>query len=95
MGHDCLDFCPFCVTLDFNTCCLKVHVCPFQTDVTDQDSVDLAKSFVEKKVQNEGLNLLINNAGVLDKSGFQEVTREAMRKSYEVNAIGPLMMVQV
>lgn len=65
------------------------------TDVEDQTSIESAKSSVETKVESDGLNLLINNAAIVDRASFQDVTREAMRKCYEINAIGPLMVAQV
>lgn len=67
----------------------------FQTDVESQESVEKAKVLVESTVQDEGLNLLVNNAGILKRVGFHDVTREEMRKHYEVNTIGPMMMAQV
>lgn len=65
-----------------------------QLDVKDQQSVERAQSLVSKAVKGEGLNLLINNAGIIGHQSVEEVTREVMREAYEVNAIGPLMMAQ-
>ena len=64
-------------------------------DVEDQATIDAAKSSVESKVESDGLNLLINNAGLLVRMGLEDVTRETMSKCYEINAIGPLMMAKV
>ena len=50
---------------------------------------------MDSVVSNEGLDVLINNAGILDKSSIYEVTSELMEKSLRVNAVGPLMIVQV
>ncbi|KAL4228020.1 hypothetical protein ACF0H5_013458 [Mactra antiquata] len=65
-----------------------------QLDVTDQQSCDNAKSFVESIVKDEGLTLLVNNAGINRRCGFQDVTREDMRSHFEVNAMGPLFVTQ-
>ncbi|KAH3881233.1 C-factor-like [Dreissena polymorpha] len=70
----------------------SVHV--LKLDVCDQSSIDNAKKFVESKLQGEGLNLLINNAGIIDRTNIYEASREEMAKIYETNAIGPLMVVQ-
>ena len=64
-------------------------------DVENQDSIEKAKDLVQSTVQDEGLNLLVNNAGILARVGLFDVTREDMRKHYEVNCIGPLMMAKV
>jgi NAD(P)-dependent dehydrogenase (short-subunit alcohol dehydrogenase family) len=64
-------------------------------DVTKQESIDKAKAYVASKVEGDGLNLLINNSGLIGRQGVEDVTREDMLKCYEVNAIGPLMMAQV
>ncbi|XP_060587073.1 C-signal-like [Ruditapes philippinarum] len=65
-----------------------------QIDVTKQESIDKAKAYVASKVEGDGLNLLINNSGLVGRQGVEDVTREDMLKCYEVNAIGPLMMAQ-
>lgn len=65
------------------------------TDVVKQETIDKAKSLVESVVKDEGLNLLINNSGRLCREGLETATREEMRTHFEINAIGPLMMVQV
>ncbi|XP_060587074.1 C-signal-like [Ruditapes philippinarum] len=70
--------------------CVKV----IELDVEKQDSVEKARDVVQSTVQDEGLNLLVNNAGILKRMGFHDVTREDMRKHYEVNCIGPLMMAK-
>lgn len=46
-------------------------------------------------MQSEGLNLLINNAGLFERTGLEDVTREEMRRCFEINATGPLMMAKV
>lgn len=65
-----------------------------ELDVVKQETIDKAKTFVESRVKDEGLNLLINNSGRLCRGGIEEVTREEMALHYEVNAIGPLMVAK-
>ena len=67
----------------------------FFADVTKQETIEKVKSFVASKVEGDGLNLLIHNSGLVDRSNIEDVTREGMLKCYEVNAIGPLMVTQV
>ena len=42
-----------------------------------------------------GLNLLINNAGFLDKSTLQKTTAEGMQTTLNINLTGPMYMTQV
>ncbi|XP_060581225.1 C-signal-like [Ruditapes philippinarum] len=65
-----------------------------ELDVTKQESVEKAKSHVASIVGTKGLNLLINNSGLINSQRIGDVTREDMLKCYEVNAIGPLMVAQ-
>ncbi|KAL4226006.1 hypothetical protein ACF0H5_013993 [Mactra antiquata] len=65
-----------------------------QLDVTNQGTIDRAEEVVKSVVKDDGLNLLINNSGIVDRSNIEETTRDKMRECYEVNAIGPLMMAQ-
>lgn len=43
----------------------------------------------------EGLNLLVNNAGVLCKATLLESTAEDMRSSFETNVVGPMNIIKV
>ncbi|XP_060581227.1 uncharacterized protein LOC132737876, partial [Ruditapes philippinarum] len=65
-----------------------------ELDVTKQETIEKAKSHVASIVGPEGLNLLINNSGLVNAQRIGDVTREDMAKCYEVNAIGPLMVAQ-
>ncbi|XP_045165172.2 C-factor-like [Mercenaria mercenaria] len=65
-----------------------------ELDVVKQDTIEKAKLLVASIVENEGLNLLINNSGVYVPIGLVDVTREEMKRHYEVNAVGPLMVTQ-
>lgn len=47
-----------------------------------------------EKSGSVGLNLLINNAGVLAKQGILDLTEEAMIDSYRVNTIAPLFLTR-
>ncbi|XP_052809194.1 C-factor-like [Mya arenaria] len=70
----------------------SVHV--VKIDVTDDSIIGGARAYVESTVGADGLNLLINNAAVGVQKRLQEVTREEMRRHYEANAIGPLMVAR-
>lgn len=42
-----------------------------------------------------GLNLLVNNAGVLCKATLLESTAENMRDSFDTNVVGPMNVIKV
>ena len=55
-------------------------------------------SFVEKvrsQVGDNGLNMLINNAGILRKDNVENITRTEMLDHFETNTIAPLLITQV
>ena len=65
--------------------------------MTDYAALPAVVDEVTGVVGDEGLNLLINNAGELkrENNALNDVTPEHMRREYEVNTIAPLMIAQV
>lgn len=62
-------------------------------DVTDEESVEAARRELVREV--EGLELLVNNAGVMgDRGTLEELDLEEVRRHIEVNALGPLRIVR-
>jgi NAD(P)-dependent dehydrogenase (short-subunit alcohol dehydrogenase family) len=55
-------------------------------DVTDQASLDEAV----EELGELRLDVLINNAGIFSNETFRDIDFDAIRKSFEVNALGPL-----
>lgn len=71
----------------------SVHVHKF--DAVDYASYPALVQWIQKTVNGEGLNLLINNAGQFSKlEDLASVTREAMLSDFEVNAVAPLRLSQ-
>jgi NAD(P)-dependent dehydrogenase (short-subunit alcohol dehydrogenase family) len=73
----------------------KLEVC--QLDVSDEDSREQAYRNISKKF--EKLDILINNAGIAsgnEKARFRfgELDQEDLSRSFLVNTIAPLMIVQ-
>lgn len=58
-------------------------------------TVKNAANTVEKVVGDSGLNLIINNAGIARRDGLPNVDPELMIELFKVNAVGPLVVVQV
>ncbi len=58
-------------------------------DVTNQQSLkELSKQL------DHGIDVLINNAGVLARNALGEIDYDTVKTQYEVNAIGPLMVTE-
>ena len=64
-------------------------------DTTEQSSIDAARAMVESRLEVSGLNLLINNAAILQRSPLDVVTAEMMVEHYRVNCAAPLMVTKV
>lgn len=71
---------------------VSLHIRNF--DVLDYPTYQSIAKWVEDIVGSDGLNLLINNAAILDTSLLAEVTRDKMMQTFEVNAVAPLLIVQ-
>uniref|UniRef100_A0A8C9TQT6 Zgc:110339 n=1 Tax=Scleropages formosus TaxID=113540 RepID=A0A8C9TQT6_SCLFO len=65
-----------------------------QCYVTSQASVERAFKEVASLVGPGGLNCLINNAAVSMSTDLEKVTAEAMLKTFESNAVSPLMVTK-
>ncbi|KAH0619575.1 hypothetical protein JD844_000298 [Phrynosoma platyrhinos] len=63
-----------------------------QLDTTDLSSVKAAAATVTEELKGTGLNLLVNNAGIL-MLNTQE-TQKTMSETYETNVIGPMIVIQ-
>ncbi|NXI26379.1 DHB2 dehydrogenase, partial [Sterrhoptilus dennistouni] len=63
-------------------------------EVADPASIKAAAAKVEEHLGGSGLNLLINNAGILKLNTLDAETSEDMREIYTTNTIGPLLMGQ-
>jgi len=64
-----------------------------EMDVTDQSMYEKAVKKVSDAVGEDGLNLLINNAGLLPANrDLQSVTAQDMRDAFETNCIAPLFL---
>ncbi|OXB51339.1 UNVERIFIED_CONTAM: hypothetical protein H355_000126, partial [Colinus virginianus] len=63
-------------------------------EVTDPASIKAAAASVGEHLKGSGLNLLINNAGILRKNTLDNETLKDMSDVYTTNTIGPLLMSQ-
>ncbi|XP_039359617.1 C-factor-like [Mauremys reevesii] len=63
-------------------------------EATDPASIKAAAARVEEHLKGSGLNLLINNAGVLKLNTLESETPENMSLVYATNVTGPLLVSQ-
>ncbi|XP_069580924.1 C-signal [Brachyistius frenatus] len=70
----------------------NIHI--FTLDVLSQQSIEKCVEEVEQLVQQEGLNCLINNAGINVVADFQSVTADKMIENFHTNAVAPLMITK-
>lgn len=61
----------------------------------NQESIEKSVEEVSKLVQEEGLNCLINNAGINVVADFHSVTVEMMIENFHTNTVAPLMITKV
>ncbi|XP_078525318.1 C-signal-like [Lissotriton helveticus] len=65
-----------------------------QLEATDPESVSKAAKEVEAHLNGAGLNVLINNAGILTPCSIENVDAEDMLHVYSTNVVGPLLVVK-
>lgn len=73
--------------------CVKIA----QLDVTRDDQIANVFEQTATLVGDDGLNLLINNAGVSEKSGggfLETQTREKLQSHFDTNVSGPVLITQ-
>lgn len=64
-------------------------------DVTEEESIKQSIDVVSKTVSTDGLNCLINNAGIMDKfKPIENVSADDLRDLYETNTIGPFLLTK-
>ena len=67
---------------------------PVRLDVTDQGSIDAARSEIAERVGADGLGGLVNNAGVGSGGPLEYLPLDYLREVLEVNTIGQVAVTQ-
>ncbi|XP_029952248.1 uncharacterized protein LOC115391948 [Salarias fasciatus] len=70
----------------------NIHIVPL--DVLSQESIESCVEEAGRLLQDEGLNCLINNAGINVVADFNTVTAEQMIENFHTNAVAPLMITK-
>ncbi|XP_077166957.1 C-signal-like [Paroedura picta] len=63
-------------------------------EVTDEESIRAAAKEVEAHLAGKGLNLLMNNAGVMPPSTLESVTQEDMLDVCKIDLVGPMLVAK-
>ena len=67
---------------------------PLLFDVTDTAAIAAAERMVREKVGDEGLAVLVNNAGIATSGPLMHQDIDDIRKQFEVNVIGQIAVIQ-
>ncbi len=63
-----------------------------------ETGIDVGEDAVVEELRNRlgetEVDVLINNAGILERTGLDEVDYESLRRQFEVNAAGPVRVVE-
>lgn len=65
-----------------------------ELEVRDYDKYEKVVGELTKSFGSDGLNLLINNAGIHIKADFHDAKRDDMMEVYEVNVVAPLLLTR-
>ncbi|XP_063293719.1 C-signal-like [Pelobates fuscus] len=65
-----------------------------QLDATNPDSIKKAVKNVEEHLEGSGLNLLLNNAGIMSHVNLDNVDSEDMINVFKTNVVGPMQVSQ-
>ncbi|XP_054856421.1 C-factor-like [Eublepharis macularius] len=65
-----------------------------QLETTDSASVEAAAKKAEAHLGSCGLNLLINNAGIMPACSLESATAEDMLDVYNTNLVGPMLITK-
>lgn len=66
----------------------------FKLDVTDFDALPSLSKAVDKVIGDNGLDILINSAGVLLNVSLLEGSPQDMIENYKINAVGPFIITR-
>jgi len=67
---------------------------PIPLDITDAQLVNRAAEFIAEETADDGLNALINNAGIVTVGALETVDLQIFHQQFEVNVFGHLQVTQ-
>jgi NAD(P)-dependent dehydrogenase (short-subunit alcohol dehydrogenase family) len=70
------------------------HLTPALIDVTDESSIAATREQLEGELGNRGLQGLVNNAGISVQGPIEYLDPDEIRRQFEVNVVGQVMVTQ-
>lgn len=80
--------------IEFSIVSYKILI-EFITDVMDYASLDGFVKQIDDIVKDEGLNVVLNNAGVYLDKGKPQASRDDLMNTFEINSVAPIMLTRV
>ena len=65
-----------------------------QTETDIDITSDVSVNQLVKKLEGKTLDVLINNAGIIERVNLNDLDFDSIRRQFEVNAVGPLRLTQ-
>jgi len=70
------------------------HITLIELDVTNEKHIEICAAKIAEVVGDEGLNCIINNAGVIHRGNLESTSSDDFKRLYAVNTVGPAMVVK-
>ena len=77
-----------------NTLSAHQNLVPVKLDVTDIASIETAAQAIAKAQANDGLQAVVNLAGVIVQGPVELVPQSELEREYEINVFGPVAVIQ-
>ncbi|MEM7713288.1 MAG: SDR family oxidoreductase [Cyanobacteria bacterium P01_A01_bin.68] len=65
-----------------------------QTETDIDITSDVSVNQLVKRLEGKTLDVLINNAGIIERVNLNDLDFDSIRRQFEVNAVGPLRLTQ-
>lgn len=72
----------------------KLGVITFELDVTNQESIDKTRRLIIEANGGETLDVLVNNAGIIQTNSYDDMPMEQVYRLFEVNYFGTVRMIK-
>uniref|UniRef100_A0A8B9GPT6 Zgc:92161 n=1 Tax=Astyanax mexicanus TaxID=7994 RepID=A0A8B9GPT6_ASTMX len=72
----------------------EVKVAGLNPDATDPSSIQESAKVVGSKLKGRGLNVLVNNAGVMAAGNMEDTTDDNMLSAFSTNVMGPMNVIK-
>ncbi|XP_048371144.1 C-factor-like [Sphaerodactylus townsendi] len=74
--------------------CKHPNLVILKLELTNEETIKAAAKEVEARLAGKGLNLLMNNAGIMPPSTLESMTKEDMLSVYNTDLVGPMLVTK-